>query len=634
VDRNSIIGTVLIAIILGVWVYMTTPSSEELARQKRIRDSLALAENTSLKNTEQISSVIPSKDSISVTNKVPADSLLQIQKQNFYKDFYPVIKGEEKLYTLENNKLKITFTNKGGKIKQVELKEYRRYGKQEHLQLFDTDSTTYSLILDVYEKNRMFYTDSFYFDAPVVEKNKIVFRLNTSKNNKYINFIYQLKDNDYILKFDIEFHNFNDIISSNTDEIFLKWKCLMPSQEKHIIKEKEVATIYYKYTEESPDYLNPRSDEEKTINEMPIKWICFKQQFFNSTIIADKEFMKDGSTIKLRQKEEDTAIVKAVEAEIGIPYSHQENEVFGMNFYFGPNHYNTLKRYEDWELEKIIPTGWWIFRYINTGLVIPIFNWLKGTLNFGIILIILNIIIKIILFPIFYKNYMSGAKMRALKPEMDKINEKYGPNGDPLKKQQEIMALYQRAKVNPMMGCLLLLIQFPILIALFNFVPAAIELRQEAFLWADDLATYDSIWDFGKIPIIYSIYGDHVSLFALLMFASTLLYTWLNSEMLSPQQNQQVPGMKFMMYFMPVIFLAVMNNYSAGLSWYYFTANILTFGQTYLIKAIIKDEKIRKEIEENLKKPVKVSGFQKRLQDMMKQQQAAQSAKQNKGKKK
>ncbi len=189
------------------------------------------------------------------------------------------------------------------------------------------------------------------------------------------------------------------------------------------------------------------------------------------------------------------------------------------------------------------------------------------------------------------------------------------------------MALYQRAKANPMMGCLLLLIQFPLLIALFNFVPAAIELRQEAFLWADDLSTYDSIWDFGKIPVIYSIYGDHVSLFALLMFVSTILYTWMNSEMLSPQQNQQVPGMKFMMYFMPVIFLAVMNNYSAGLSWYYFTANILTFGQTYLLRYIIKDEKVRSEIEANLKKPVKVSGFQKRLQDMMKQQQQMQNTK-------
>lgn len=624
-DRNSIIGITLIAIILGVWVYMTTPSQEELAKQRRIRDSIELAESNKVKEAEKLAQSNTITDtSIKKTTVIVNDSVIAIQKQNFYKDFYPTVKGEEKIYTLENEKIKIFFTNKGGRIKQVELKEYKRYGQKEYLKLFDEDSTYYTLMIDAYEKSRVFSTDSFYFDVPVVEKNKIVFRLNTSKGGKYIDFIYILNENDYTLKYDILINNMNDIISSNIDELFLRWQCLMPSQEKHIIKEKEVTTIYYKYKDESSDYINPRHDEEKEMNEMPVKWICFKQQFFNSTLVADQEFMKDGSFIKLRTKEEDTNIVKAVEAEVGIPYSHQGQETFDMTFYFGPNQYNILKKYENWELQSIIPTGWWIFKYINTGLVIPIFNWLKGTINFGLILIILNIIIKIILLPIFYKNYMSGAKMRALKPEIDKINEKQGPTGDPVKKQQEMMALYQRAKANPMMGCLLLLIQFPILIALFNFVPAAIELRQESFLWAADLSTYDSIWDFGRIPIIYSIYGDHVSLFALLMFVSTILYTWLNSEMLSPQQNQQMPGMKFMMYFMPLIFLAVMNNYSAGLSWYYFTANILTFGQTYLLRYFIKDEKVRAEIEANLKKPVKVSGFQKRLQDMMKQQQLQQ----------
>lgn len=624
-DKNSIIGIVLITLIMIVWVYTSTPSAEELARQKRIRDSIAFAEKKqsidsithSSRSTIQPSVTTSHTPSISIN-----DSIINIQRQNFYKDFYPFVKGKEKCIYLENEKLKITFTNKGGRIKQVELKEYHRYGSNEYLKLFDEDSTYYSLMIDAYEKSRVFHTDSFYFDIVTQQKNKVVFRLSPSQSNQYIDFIYTLADNDYLLKFDIQFHQLNTIISPNTDELFIRWQCLMPTQEKHIIKEKEVSTIYYKYTQDSPDYLNPRSDEEKNLNEMPIKWICFKQQFFNSTIIADKSFMKEGSFVKLRTKEEDTSIVKATLTEIGIPYTHQNDETFGMHFYFGPNHYPTLKKYEDWELQHIIPTGWWIFQYINSGLVIPIFNWLKGMLNFGWILVILNIIIKIILFPIFYKNYMSGAKMRALKPELDKINEKYGPTADPIKKQQEIMNLYQRAKVNPMMGCLLLLIQFPILIALFNFVPAAIELRQESFLWADDLSTYDSIWDFGKIPIIYSIYGDHVSLFALLMFISTILYTWMNSEMLSPQQNQQVPGMKFMMYFMPLIFLAVMNNYSAGLSWYYFTANILTFAQTYLMKWIIKDDKIRAKIEANLKKPIKLSGFQKRLQDMMKQQQA------------
>ncbi len=619
-DRNSIIGIVLIAAVLGYWVYTTTPSKEQIARQKYIKDSVEYAEKVKKANTTQ-NTANTQVDSIKENKIILSDSAIQLQNKSYYKDFFVATTGTEKLITLENEKVKITFSNKGAKVKQVELKEYKRYGKTENLKLFSEDSTSYALVIDAYEKTKVFYTDSFYFEVLQQDKNNIVFRLNTSIPTQYIDFEYTLNPNDYTLNFDVEFSNMNKIVSSNTDQVFLKWKALLPSQEKHINKEKDVATVYFKYNEDSPDYINPKKDEEKAINEMPVKWVCFKQQFFNATIIADNSFLKDGSIIRLRQKDNDTTIVKATEAELGIPYNHQASEKFGMRFYFGPNHYQTLKKYDGLDLHHIIPTGWWIFKYINTGLVIPLVNWLKGIVNFGIILILLNLIVKIILFPIFYKNYLSGAKMKALKPEINKITEKYSNNADPVKKQQETYALYQRAKVNPMMGCLLLVIQFPVLIALFNFVPAAIELRQEHFLWSDDLSTYDSIWNFGKVSFIYSIYGDHVSLFALLMFVSTIIYTWINSEMLSPQQEQQMPGMKWMMYFMPVIFLAVMNSYSAGLSWYYFTANILTFAQTLLLKKFVSEHKLRAQIEENLKKPVKVSGFQKRLQDMVKQQQ-------------
>ena len=238
----------------------------------------------------------------------------------------------------------------------------------------------------------------------------------------------------------------------------------------------------------------------------------------------------------------------------------------------------------------------------------------------GIVILILTIVVKIVLLPIAYKTYMSGAKMRVLKPETDALNAKFEKNADPMKKQQEQMALYRKAGVNPLSGCLPLLLQFPILIALFSFVPAAIELRQKTFLWAHDLSTYDSIWDFGYVPFVNWAYGDHVSLFAMLMFVSTLAYTYMNSSMM-PQQNNQMPGMKFMMYFMPVIFLAVMNTYAAGLSWYYFLANMFTFIQNWVIKKIVSDEKIRAQLEANMKKPAKVSNFQKRLEEMAKQQQ-------------
>jgi YidC/Oxa1 family membrane protein insertase len=264
--------------------------------------------------------------------------------------------------------------------------------------------------------------------------------------------------------------------------------------------------------------------------------------------------------------------------------------------------------------------GWSIFSYINKWLVIPLFNWLDF-LGLGIVILILTVVVKIVLLPIAYKTYMSGAKMRVLKPETDALNAKFEKNSDPMKKQQEQMALYRKAGVNPLSGCIPLLLQFPILIALFNFMPSAIELRQQGFLWADDLSTYDSIWTFGYIPVINTIYGDHVSLFALLMFVSTIIYTYMNSSMMPQQGSAQMPGMKFMMYFMPVIFLAVMNSYAAGLSWYYFLANMFTFLQNWIIKKIVSDEKIRAGLEANMKKPAKVSNFQKKLEEMAKQRQ-------------
>jgi YidC/Oxa1 family membrane protein insertase len=447
----------------------------------------------------------------------------------------------------------------------------------------------------------------------------IVMRLETAKPGSFIEFSYALEPGSYLVKSSVRLKGMENILSQTEDQLQLTWQMLYPGQEEHIEKEREAATIYYKDAVNDPDYVSPLEDEQKEINAADIKWVCFRQQFFNSTIIADNVFSKAGSFIRLTQRSTSPDIVKAAAAEVGIPYGHLVDEKFGYGFYFGPNHYNTLKEYGH-DLEEIIPMGWSIFSYINKWLVIPLFNWL-GALNMGIVILILSIVMKIILLPIAYKTYMSSARMRVLKPETDALNAKYEKNADPMKKQQEQMALYRRAGVNPLSGCLPLLLQFPILIALFNFVPAAIELRQEGFLWADDLSTYDSIWTFGHLPFISWAYGDHVSLFALLMFVSTILYTWLNTSMMPQQSSQQMPGMKFMMYFMPVIFLAVMNKYAAGLSWYYFLANMLSFVQNWIIKRFVSDKKIRAQLEANMKKPMKVSGFQKRLEEMAKQRQ-------------
>lgn len=628
-DKKSLIGLGLIAVILGAWLFMSGPSKEQIARNKQKQDSITnvqkkLAEEEAKKIVQQTQTI---QDTLKPAT-VLSDSAMNALKVDAYKDFAVAAQGTEEIVTIENELLKAYVSTKGAQVIKVELKKFSRSGKTEPLVLFDNDSLQFALKLDAYERSRILSTDSFYFKPSEksitvsgTTSKSVSFKLETSKPGSYIEYVYSLKGNDYMLGYDIKFVGMDKIISSNVDQMTLNWRMTLPQQEKYVEKEREVATAYYKFTVDEPDYINPRSDEDKPLNDAPIKWISFKQQFFNSTLIAETEFLKDGSFVKTGSRTNTSNVVKVINSDLGIPFNHTPSEKFAMKFYFGPNDYKTLKEYGN-ELEQIIPTGWSIFSYINKWMVIPLFDWL-GNMNMGIVILILTLIVKIILLPIAYKTYMSGARMRVLKPETEAINAKF-KDGDPMKKQQETMALYRKAGVNPLSGCVPLLLQFPILIALFAFIPAAIELRQKGFLWADDLSTYDSIWTFGKVAIINSIYGDHVSLFALLMFVSTLVYTYMNSSMMAPQQGTQMPGMKFMMYFMPVIFLAVMNSYAAGLSWYYFLANMFTFLQNWVIKKIVSDEKVRAEIDANMKKPVKVSSFSKKLEEMAKRQQQLQ----------
>lgn len=618
-DKKSLIGLGLIALILGVWLYFSGPTKEQIERNKRIRDSMELVQKK-LEAEEAAKIAINQIQNDTLKKEIAvSDSAKQANLKSHYRDFAPSTLGNKEVFEIENDVLKLHISNKGGQIEKVELKNYHRANETGNLVLFDKDSTRFAIELNTYDRSAVYYTDEFYFKQVTKTNNSIVLKLETALPGSYIEYSYSLKPGDYMVSSAIRFVGMQNIISQTEDQLQLKWNMLYPGQEKYIVKEKEAATIYFKQDINSPDYINPMKDEKKDINEADIKWVCFKQQFFNSTIIADKAFNKAGSFIQTSQRPESETIVKAAFTELGIPFTHQTNETFKYNFYFGPNHYNTLETY-NLELENIIPTGWSIFSYLNKWLVIPLFNWL-GNLNMGIVILILTVIVKIVLLPIAYKTYMSGARMRVLKPETDALNAKFEKNADPMKKQQEQMALYRKAGVNPLSGCLPLLLQFPILIALFNFVPAAIELRQQGFLWADDLSTYDSIWTFGNVPFISWAYGDHVSLFAALMFVSTIIYTYMNSSMMPQQGSAQMPGMKFMMYFMPVIFLAVMNKYAAGLSWYYFLANMFTFLQNWIIKKLVSDDKIRAELEANMKKPAKVSNFQKRLEEMAKQRQ-------------
>ena len=617
-DKKSLIGLGLIAGILGIWLYISGPSKETIARNKAVKDSIALVQQKQeAELMAKDAAVKKSADTLKET-VVLNDSVKAVLANEQYKDFTPATIGKEETFTIENENIKATILNKGAQIIKVEFKKYHRSGKTEPLILFDRDSLNFALKLNAYDRSRIFSTDSFYFKSAKQTATSIDLKLETSKPGSYIEFSYSIKPNEYMVNSEIRFVGMEKIISQTEDQLQLAWGMLYPSQEKYIKKEKQAATIYFKQTINDPDYINAIKDEQKELSEADIKWVSFKQQYFNSTIIAANAFAKGGSYIKTSSRPNSTEIVKAVSSELGIPYQHLPSEKFAYKFYFGPNDYKTLKAYGD-DLEQIIPTGWSIFSYINKWMVIPLFDSLSS-MNMGIVILILTLIVKILLLPIAYKTYMSGARMRVLKPETDALNAKFEKNADPMKKQQEQMALYRKAGVNPLSGCFPLLLQFPILIALFAFLPAAVELRQQNFLWATDLSTYDTVWDFGYVPFINWAYGDHVSLFALLMFVSTLVYTYMNSSMM-PQQNNQMPGMKFMMYFMPVIFLAVMNDYAAGLSWYYFLANMFTFLQNWIMKKVISDTKIRAELEANMKKPAKVSNFQKKLEDMAKQRQ-------------
>ncbi len=622
-DKKSLIGLGLIAVILITWLALAGPNKEQIARNKFIKDSIELVEKTALEAEKVLAEVAAKKikDSVSVITSSLSDSAKLVIANNKYKDFSVSANGTKEIVTIENENIKVYVSTKGGVVEKVELKKYNRYGKKAPLILFDKDSTFQEIKFDAYT-NMKFSTDSFYFktsEKAIIVNGKdsktLTLKLETATPGSYIEYVYTLKGNEYMLDYDVNFVGMQSIISNKPHGVKMFWAQSMPTQEKDIKKERETATAYYNQVIEGVDNINARKNEEFLLNEQNIKWVSFKQHFFNSTLIADTEFSKEESSVKTNENPASKEIVKRIEAKLTIPYKHTANEKFGMAFYFGPTHYYTLKEYNQ-DLDKMIPTGFSVFSYINKWMVIPLLNSMPN-INTGIMILLLTLILKTILFPIAYKTYMSSSKMRVLKPEIDEITEKYKDNADPMKKQQETMALYRSAGANPLSGCLPMLLQFPILIALFAFFPASIEMRQKAFLWTDDLSTYDSIYNFG-----FEVwgYGDHVSLFALLMFVSTIIYTWMNSSMLQPQQTQ-MPGMKYMMYLMPVIFLAVMNSYAAGLSWYYFLANVITFLQTLSMRKFIDDGKIREQLLANMKKPEKKSGFQAKLEEMAKQRQ-------------
>ena len=634
-DKNTIIGIVLIFTILIGFSYLNKPSEEEIEAARKRQDSIAQVEASRAKEAEAQAQIREMEQEAQLEDATEPDSSVVSKKaSDQFGAFGQAASGEEQFITLENNLMKLTISNKGGKIYSVELKGYQTYDSLP-LMLFEGDDNLFGF--NFFSENRSIRTDDLYFEpslnqeqivvsgpeVPIGKEGRLKFneehggqsqtlsmRLNAG-SGRYIEYEYTLDYNSWLVGFNVKNVGLNELLSRNTNYLNFNWAFAAPRQErKSQYGEDRYTTISYKFFEDDVEKLSAAKSSEETL-KTKVKWISLKQLFFNSTIIADESFPT--ADVRYEYLEDDPKYVGRYFADIAFPYDGSPQENHSMQFYFGPNHYTTLNQY-DLSLERLIDLGYAVVRPVNKYLIIPTFNFLRKYIdNFGIIILLLTVFIKLIVFPFTYKSYISQAKMRALKPEIDELNEKFSKD-KPMEKQQATMALYKKAGVNPMGGCLPMLLQFPILIAMFFFFPTSIELRQESFLWATDLSSYDSIL---SLPFTIPFYGNHVSLFCLLMTITTVISTKMNSQAAT---SQQMPGMQTMMYLMPVMFLFILNNYSSGLSYYYFLANVITIGQMYLFRHMIDEDKIRAQLQANKKKgPVKKSNFQKRLEKMAKE---------------
>lgn len=641
-DKNTITGLVIIFVILITFSYLNKPSQREIEAAKRRTDSIAQVEAEKAREqdlqSKKIGEISESKSaSTSDTAKV-TDQTNQLS--GLYGVFAESAKGTQKFITLENNLMKMRVSTLGGKIYSVELKGYKRFNG-EPLVLFSGEKNRFGL--NFFSQNKSIQTDNLYFtpsvndtllkatgvEVPKGKKGREKFNEENPGTSKSlslslktddgvsIEYIYTLKYNSYMVGFDIRTSGLKKVMGANSGFINLSWTMEMPRQEKMSkFGEDRYATVYYKYYEDDVDKLTAGKAESKPLSTR-VKWISFKDLFFSSALIADQSFM-NGNVSTKPKGENDPYFVSDMHTDLTIPLDPKGSEEFPARFYFGPNQYNILKQYNI-SLDQELSLGWTVIGWVNKWIVIPAFDFLRRYIsNFGLIILLLTIYIKILIAPFTYKSYISQAKMRVLKPEIEEIQKKFGEDKK-LESQQAVMALYKKAGVNPLGGCLPMVFQMPILVSMFYFFPISIELRQQSFLWAHDLSSYDSIM---TLPFTIPWYGNHVSLFCLLMTVANILYVKYNNEM-SSAGTQQMPGMKTMMYLMPVMFLFIFNSYASGLSLYYFLSLVLSFVQMYIFKKLVNEEEIHARIKARQKMPVKKSKFQERMEEMTKKQSQA-----------
>ena len=630
-DKNTWIGFGLIAAIIIGFSFINRPSKEELAERQRIQDSIAVVrameQEAQMLSQQLTEDLINENGTVTGENEVASAEALAEQVAAVYGPFAPAAQGEEGLITLENKKVRLGIARRGGRIAKAELKEYKAYGDSiNDLCLFQGDESSLNFTL-VTNNSRILSTQNLYFQEESLTtddegKSTLVMRLNTNIDGCYIDFVYTLPADDYMVGMSIQPHNMQLALAQNMSSIELQWNQTIPQQEKGRKFEEKYAQLQYMFVGGDIEKLSEvKADRAK--ESARLKWIAYKDQFFSTVLIADDAF--ESTQMESTPLNALSRYIKEYNTTTSLPLDITGKKTTDLHYYLGPNHYNTLKAYDkDVEkadrlhLNELVPLGWKIVSWINKALVIPMFNlFTSWGLHIGIVILLMTLVIKLIILPFVFASYKSSAKMRVLKPQLDEINEKYPPE-KMQERQQATMALYQKAGVSPMSGCLPMLFQFPVLMAMFWFLPTAIELRGQSLFWADDLSTYDAIITWSKsIPI----FGTHLSLFCLLMTIVNIVYTHITMQTQSGGQEMKV--MKWMMYLMPLMFLFIFNDYAAGLSYYYLVSLLMTIIQTMIFRWAIDDKKVLAQMEANAKKKgtQKKSGFAARLEAMQREQQ-------------
>ena len=635
-DRNTVIGLTLIFGIFIAWQYVMAPSPEEVEAQKKAQDSLAQVEAfkaDSLKRieTNKVNDTIDTPTEGNQVQATVSDSMKNAQLAVVYGPFAGSAIGEEKEFTLENKLFKITFSNKGGFIKSVELQDHYKVieddeGQQtkEKLTLLNDEKNRFEYILPLNNViNKSIRTSELYFEAK--QQNNSISFIAKAGQNQYFEQTYTIHPDDYRVDYAIKLEGLNSIIPQNTEQITLNWLEYLDKLEINTQYERRYSTVYYKKADDDPTYCSCTSSQEKE-SEEPLKWVSHSNQFFNTTLLAEQPFRN--GVMSTEMLEEDASDLKKLTTALAIPYSHGQSEVFAMKMYIGPNEFDRLTEFGN-DVNQIVPFGSSILGTINRWGIRPIFNFLSGYIGSkGIVILVLTLIVKLLLYPLTYRMLYSQSKMGALKPQLEKMRERF--KDDAQKQQMEQMKIYREFGVNPLGGCMPMVLQMPIWIALYRFFPASIEFRQASFLWATDLSSYDVFFQLPfEIPFGF---GSHISLFTLLWAITTLIYTYYNTRHMDMSAN---PAMKYMQYVMPLFFMGFFNSFASGLTCYLLFSNLFNITQTIVTKnVIINQDKIKKELEAYKKKPKKKGGFQARLEKALKEQQKMQETRDSSKKKK